>query len=171
MLLRVLYDYIVKKDKQCVVTFIDYTAAFDSISHKFMDSTLKKSDASRKCSSIFRAIYSAATGTARVRSTGGEHIFSGSFKVARGVIQGDIISPILFIIALDHLIQQHDGGGKGVRCGRILKLRVLGYTDDAELIDNTAEVMTTRLTSLADSHSEHKIRTDYLPLIIFTLIF
>ena len=86
-----------------------------------------------------------------MRSTGGEHIFSGSFKVARGVIQGDIISPILFIIALDHLIQQHDGGGKGVRCGRILKLRVFGYADDAALIDNTAEVMTTRLTSLADA--------------------
>ena len=109
-----LYAYIVKKNKQCVVTFIDYTAAFDSIPHKFIDTTLEIADASRKSRSIFRAIYSATTGTARVRSTGGENISSGSFKVARGVIQGDSISPILFIITLDHLIQQHGGGGKGV---------------------------------------------------------
>ena len=39
LLLRILYDYIIKNNKSCVVTFIDYTAAFDSISHKFMDAT------------------------------------------------------------------------------------------------------------------------------------
>ena len=62
----------------CVITFIDYTAAFDSISHKFMDVTLAKAGASRKSRAIFRAIYSATTGSARVRSTDGEHIFSGT---------------------------------------------------------------------------------------------
>ena len=71
LLLRVLYDHIVKNTKSCVVTFIDYKAAFDSISHKFMDATLKKAGASRKSRTIFRAFYSAATGSARVRSIDG----------------------------------------------------------------------------------------------------
>ena len=78
LLLRVLYDFIIKNNKSCVITFIDYTAAFDSISHKFMDVTLAKAGASRKSRAIFRAIYSATTGSARVRSTDGEHIFSGT---------------------------------------------------------------------------------------------
>ena len=116
-----------------------------------MDATLAKAGASRKSRAIFRAIYSAATGSARVRSTDGEYIYSGTFKIGRGVIQGDIISPILFIIALDHLIQEFDKGGNGVKCGRILKLKVLGYADDAALIEGAVEEMTKRLTSLANA--------------------
>ena len=52
LLLRLLYDQVIKKDRSCVVTFIDYTAAFDSISHKFMDSTLANAGASRKSRAI-----------------------------------------------------------------------------------------------------------------------
>ena len=137
LLLRMLYDYIIKNKESCVVTFIDYayTAAFDSISHKFLDATLKKAGASRKSRAIFRAIYAAATGAARVRGTDGEVIYSGTFKIGRGVIQGDIISPILFIIALDQLIQEFDGNGGGVKFGRILKLKVLGYAEERRCLN------------------------------------
>ena len=151
LLLRMLYDYIIAKKESCIVTFIDYTAAFDSISHKFMDATLAKAGASRKSRAIFRAIYAAATGAARVRSTDGEFIYSGSFNIGRGVIQGDIISPILFIIALDQLMQEYDKDSEGVKCGRILKLKILGYADDAALIDGEVNSMTRRLTSIADA--------------------
>ena len=104
LLLRLLYDQIILKNKACVVTFIDYTAAFDSISHKFLDKTLAAAGASAKSRAIFRAIYKAATGKARVRGTDGKYTLSGSFNIRRGVIQGDIISPVLFILALDNLV-------------------------------------------------------------------
>ena len=58
-------------------------------------------------------------------------MFSESFNIGRRVVQGDIISPVLFILTLDELIQQHDKvTGKGYICGRILRLNVLGYADD-----------------------------------------
>ena len=72
LLLRVLYDQVIRQDRRCVVTFIDYSAAFDSVSHKFMDATLAIAGASRKSRAIFRAIYAAATGTARANSTDGQ---------------------------------------------------------------------------------------------------
>ena len=102
--MRVLYDQVINSNSSCVVTYIDYSAAFDSVSHRFMDYTLAKTDASKKSRAIFRAIYSAASGVARVRSTDGKFIFSGSFNIGRGVIQGDIVSPVLFIMALDQLL-------------------------------------------------------------------
>ena len=151
LLLRVLYDQVINANSKCVVTYIDFTAASDTISHKFMDSTLAKAGASRKSRAIFRAIYAAASGIARVNGTDGKYVYSGPFNVGRGVIQGDIISPVLFILALDALVQQFDSvKGKGFKCGRILRLDVLGYADDVALISSTVEDMTRRLTSIAN---------------------
>ena len=41
-----------------------------------------------------------------------------------------------------------------MKCGRILKLSVLGYADDAALIEPCIEVMTDRLTAIADASVE-----------------
>jgi len=151
LLLRVLYDQVINANNKCAVTYIDFSAAFDTVSHKFMDSTLAKAGASRKSRAIFRSIYAAASGIARVNGTDGKYVYSGAFNVGRGVIQGDIISPVLFILALDALVQQFDSvRGKGFKCGRILRLDVLGYADDVALISSTVEDMTRRLTGIAD---------------------
>ena len=41
---------------------------------------------------------------------------------------------------------------EGVRCGsKILKIKVLGYADDAALVAEDAETMTARLTAIADT--------------------
>ena len=88
LLLRVLYDQVIKANSSCVATYIAYSAAFDSVSHGFMDITLAKAGASAKSRAIFRAIYAAASGVDRVHSTDGNFSFSGSFDVGRGVIQG-----------------------------------------------------------------------------------
>ena len=64
-----------------MVTYIDYSAAFDSVSHKYIDGALKKAGASRKTRAIFRSIYAAAAGVARVNGTDGKHSFSGAFDI------------------------------------------------------------------------------------------
>ena len=69
-------------------------------------------------------------------------VFAKIFNVARGVIQGDIISPILFILALDQLVQTHDTHGTGYKCSEILTIRILGYADDAALIEPRVDDMT-----------------------------
>ena len=161
-LLRALYDYIIRGKKKCIITFIDYKAAFDSVSHKFLDSVLRRAKVSRKCRAIFRAIYEVAKGMVRVNGTLGNKIFSTTFDINRGVVQGDIVSPILFILALDNLIQLYDKSGKGVQCGPI-NYRVLGYADDAALMENEIDDMSTRLTALGDkseAEADMKIRMD-----------
>ena len=83
-----------------------------------MDRTLAAAGATRKSRAIFRAIYKATTGIDRVRDTDGKYTYSGSFGVSRGVIQGDIISTILFILTLDQLVQTVDKNGTGVQAVR-----------------------------------------------------
>ena len=125
--------------------------------------TLGRAKAKRKSRAIFRAIYAVATGIAKVKGTNGTIIYSQSFNIGRGVVQGDIVSPVFFILALDQLFQEYDTYGKGVRCGEILTIKTLGYADGAALIENTVEEMTARFTKLADkslSEADVMVRMD-----------
>ena len=146
-----LYDYVINGKHDCVVTFIDYKAAFDSTLHKCIDAVLIRTGASRKCRAMFRDIYEVTKDMVRVNGTLGEKIFSGIFKIIRGVVQGDMMSPMLFILALDSLIQTHDKAGKGVKCGKNLITCVFDHADDVAMAEERIEVMSMRLTALADA--------------------
>ena len=54
LLLRILFDQAINDDQKLLVTFIDYSAAFDTVSHKFLDESLAKAKASRKTRAMFR---------------------------------------------------------------------------------------------------------------------
>ena len=149
LLLRILYEQVIKSDSKLYVTYIDYSAAFDSISHKFFDRSLANAGASRKTRAIFRAIYAAAEGIARVRGLHGDKVYSASFKVRRGVIQGDIISPIFFILAMEQLFRTHDHSPVGIKLGNYLQVGVIGYADDAALLSLSCDRMSARLTRVA----------------------
>ena len=69
-------------------------------------------------------------------------ILSKTFDVRRGVIQGDIVSPIFLMLALDQLVQTIDAGNEGVRVGHIKKLTILGYADDAAMLASEVDEMT-----------------------------
>ena len=45
------------------------------------------------------------------------------------------MSPILFILTLEQLIRQHDVYGDDVVCGEFFTVRVLGYADNAVMMD------------------------------------
>ena len=60
------------------LTFIDYSAAFDSVSHKFIDRALKEAGASNKVRSMFRNVYSAAPAFTTTPSTDGGRVKSDS---------------------------------------------------------------------------------------------
>jgi hypothetical protein len=146
LLLATLMDAILESQKTCVVTFIDFVAAFDSVSHKFLESSLFEAGASEKSRAIFKAIYEKSKARVRVRTPGGEEAFSPSFEVNRGVIQGDIFSPLCFIVALESIMRAHGGVGS-VTCLGILIDR-LEYADDAALIDADAEQAAARVSRL-----------------------
>ena len=148
LLLRLLFDDAIAQDKELAVLFIDYSAAFDSISHKFLDKSLKAAGATRKTRAIFRAIYQAAEGTARIQGLNGRHVYSEAFKVRRGVIQGDIISPIFFILAMEEIFRIHDKQPDGTSIGNLLRISVLGYADDAALASTDISKMSTRLSNI-----------------------
>ena len=96
--------------------FIDYKAAFDSVSHKFVDRSLEKAGVSPKARAMFRAIYKAAAAFTEVAGADGKKARCEPFDINRGVLQGDVTSPLFFIVALEMILRHYDAAetGKGV---------------------------------------------------------
>ena len=144
---------VLREGRKAVVTFIDNNAAFDNTeSQLFLDSALAEAGVSTKVRRIVRAIFSAATGVVRIKQQDGEIAFSESFNIERGVLQGDIFSPVCFIAGLDRIFRLHDQVNPGMTVGTgayTVRMSKFEYADDAALIDEDAKQATARVTSLA----------------------
>ena len=84
-----------------------------------------------------------------MKDNDGKHVLSNAFPVRRGVVQGDITSPIYFIMVLEAILRRYDNSPhKGVEFGGV-NLHTLGYADDAALVDSNAEIASERVSSIA----------------------
>ena len=54
-----------EEEKECVLTFLDYLAVFDSVSHKFLDEALDEAGYSHKTRDFSRGIYLSASAVVR----------------------------------------------------------------------------------------------------------
>ena len=132
--------------KEIAITFVDYTAAFDTVSHKFLDQALEKAGAPPKVRSMFRAIYQTASTFTTTPGVGGENVNSRKFPIRRGVLQGDITSPLYFILALELILRKFDTRqDKGIPFMDIM-LHTLGYADDLALLEEGDATGVSRLS-------------------------
>ena len=134
---------ILNEGRQAVITFIDYSAAFDTESQLFLDEV--------------QAIFTAATGVVRVGQPNGKMAVSEPLDIERGVLQGDIFSPVSFIAGLDRISRRHDISNSGVTVGtgeNTVCVSKLEYADDAALIDENVEQASARDTSIAKGSLE-----------------
>ena len=78
-----------------------------------------------------------AKGSVRVTGADGTRLTSRVFDIGRGVRQGDLISPLYFIIVLAYVFKKSDPGGSANILG--LLVDALFYADDAALLTSTAD--------------------------------
>ena len=137
MVLRVLCDTMMALGKSITAVFIDYRAAFDSVSHKYVDQALKRAGASPKVRAMYRAIYRAAAAYTEVMGADNKKTRCNDFKIGRGVLQGDVTSPLFFILALELVMRCHDNEmpGKDIQLADTL-IHILGYADDAVILED-----------------------------------
>ena len=152
-ILRTLCKDVLRLGKSLTINFVDYAAAFDSVSHKFLDGALARAGASNKMRAMVRAVYESASAFTTVPDAEGKQVKTDEFRIKRGVLQGDIMSPLFFIIALEFILRKYDNvDGKGVSLGST-RIHTLAYADDLALTDegDTEGVhrATTRATSIS----------------------
>ena len=148
---------LLKEAQPAVITFVDYTAAFDTESQLFLDKALRNANVSVKLRRVIQSIFSAASGCVRVRNPDGSVEDSEPFDISRGVLQGDIFSPVAFIAGLMETFRTHDLPDAGITVGSAphsVTISGLEYADDAALLDSDVHQASSRLQAI--SHGSRK---------------
>jgi hypothetical protein len=83
---------------EILLLFIDLEGAFDKCSWRAIGAAAAAAGASAKSIAMLRTLYKTAQGVARVRKHDGETVDSDPYDIRKSVLQGDTLSPWLFLI-------------------------------------------------------------------------
>ena len=143
---------VLREAREAVITFIDYAAAFDTESHLFLDEALSSAGVSIKVRRMIQSIYKVAHGCVRISKADGTLEYSDVFDICRGVLQGDIFSPVAFIVGLWRIFKLHDRPNSGITLGTepyTVHVSDLAYADDAGLVDQDVPNSSERLSGIS----------------------
>ena len=132
-----------------IFTYMNFTAAFDTMSHPYLLDMLKRYGIPSKYCRLVKAIYEAAA--VRVQERGGIRAYLRRISIIRGALQGDIVSPDFFLVALDRLLKEHGGLQEEIQVTTKLMLSDLEFADDAALPTEDTKTASTRLTTLNEN--------------------
>ena len=138
-LIRDLIDYSNLKNINGVLLSIDQQKAFDRISHKYMLEVLKAFGMGRKFIKWIELIYNDVTSSVIVN-----HFVSESFKVLKSVRQGCCLSPLLYILCLEPILNRirNDNQVKGFHIPGKGEQKLTAFADDSNfslLDDNSVQ--------------------------------
>ena len=128
-----LFRAICARGKRAMAVHVDYEAAFDSLSHIYLFHSLEKAGASPKSLQLFKATYTNARVVAKVGA-----LLSAPCSVGRGVLEGDINSPMYFNVGLETVFREADDICSQLGLSRGIKLREVTY-DRIAFADDVTE--------------------------------
>jgi hypothetical protein len=131
-----------------VAAFVDFKKAFDSIDQDRMCIILEAQGFPDKVIALVKLLYKGAMSCVRVRGDTSEY-----FEVKTGVKQGALLSPVLFILVLDHILHQMESQAdvQGLEIDNALRLVDLDYADDLALLTSSTTEMQRLLDCLDDA--------------------
>jgi len=124
--------YFNSRNSSVYVTAVDASKAFDRISHSKLMNKLRERKLPFCVIRVLACWYSKLYSVVRWNS-----VYSKEFKVSSGVRQGGILSPILFNVYVDDLIDELRLSGCGCYCGRTF-IGCIMYADDLLLLSPSA---------------------------------
>ncbi|UYV78012.1 hypothetical protein LAZ67_15003191 [Cordylochernes scorpioides] len=119
-----------RKRGKLYVFFVDLTKAFDTVPHDLLWQKLHKMGISNKFVMLIKNFYQEAKITIRWKGQ-----YSNNVKINSGVLQGESLSPLLFILYMADLIELYNNSAlTGFHLPDFGVLHLLMYADDIAII-------------------------------------
>ena len=119
------------------ISFIDYEKAFDSVDRETMRKLLRHCGVPEKIISLIRCTFQDMS--CRIAHVGQ---LSESFKMTTGVRQGCLLSPFLFLLAIDWIMKSTTTGrNNGIQWTLWTQLDDLDFADDLALLSHSHSQM------------------------------
>lgn len=141
------------KKRKLYVAFIDFKSAFSEVDHRLLFEKMFAFGISGKVISVIRALYEQSRVQIRV-----EDKFTSLCKITKGVITGDSISPLNFIIFINDLenyLRSH--GVEGVSVTSSVDILLLLYADDLILFGASPVDLQKKLNLFSSYCQENKM--------------
>ena len=134
--LRNIIEQCIEFQKKSFLNFIDFRKAFDSIHRDSLWEILKTYGIPSKFINLFRNLYTDTSCCVKVESG-----YTEFFNIETGVRQGCILSPFLFLLAIDFVmsVSTRDLPNIGISWTRDARLCDLDFADDIALIAESSE--------------------------------
>ena len=134
--------------------FIDFRKAYDRVDREKLWGCLERMGLGGRVSAFLKAVY---TGTSSEVKVGEER--SKPFRVACGLRQGCILSPLLFSLYINSLVNKLKEADVGVMCrGQLIS--ALLYADDTVIFAEDEELMRRGLNILAEWCEEWSVKVN-----------
>ena len=132
--------------KNIYFCFIDYAKAFDSVDHNKLWKILKEMGISDHLTSLLRNLYEGQEATFKPI-----HGTTEWFQIGKGVHQGCILSPCLFNLYAEYIIQntELDEAQAGIKIAR-RNISNLRYADDTTLMTESEEELKSLLIKVKE---------------------
>ena len=132
-------------NRSTYIAFIDFKAAFDSVSRDFLWKILQIYGVPQELSVLVRQLYTYTRRAVRLASS-----LSEEFTIETGVTQGCVIAPDLFNCVIDHIMRRLlSRCSLGIQLGDY-QLTDLDYADDIAIIASSACVLQEALMILQE---------------------
>ena len=132
--------------KNIYFCFIDYAKAFDCVDHNQLWKILKEMGIPDHLIWLLRKLYADQVATVRTR-----HGTMDWIKIGKGVHQGCILSPCLFNLQTDHIMQnaRMDEAQSGIKIAR-RNISNFRYADDTTLMSESEEELKSLLMKVKE---------------------
>ena len=160
--LRRIIEEVINFQLPCVISFIDFSKAFDSIFRSHLPDILASYGIPEI---IIKAIMSLYINTkAKVLTPEGATL---EFLTNLGILQGDVLAPLIFIIVLDYILRLAVSPADGIKINDTLNLADLEFADDIAAITSSVHDNTLLCQSIADIAAQHGLmfnlsKTEYM---------
>lgn len=141
----------IRKKQPCFQAFLDIKGAYDFVNREILWKKCEQKDIRGPKLKLLKSIFDHAEVAVRINGKQSRYV-----KMGRGLLQGSLLSPLLFNIFIDDLPKILRSGNKGVIIGGE-KINSLIYADDIVLISKTQ----TSLQKCLKACERHSRRNGY----------